>query len=257
MDREKKRRVAYEVIILMALLALMLFMNSLWPILLLVIVGIFICALRLLFVSVASVHAIEPIPQLPALPAAETEHTIIGKAFGLLQQQITEKVAEAYPLARWIWSNARPLDDFAAGEGLIILLNNAGGYGRANILTRNLMFIGLTYIGADTNTPQSETEIADEDSEDEPEDEPIGAPLVNYGQLAFEWVESCLLEINNRCNEAIAQGQAILLIEAYELPNPDSWLDICQELKHNGISSADIGADGITLTLTQEERKLT
>jgi len=250
MDREKKRRVAYEVIILMALLALMLFMNSLWPILLLVIVGIFICALRLLFFSVASIRVIEPLPQLPAPPVAETEHTIIGKAFGLLQQQITAKVAEVYPLARWIWGNARPLDDFAAGEGLIILLNNAGGYGKANVLTRNLIFIGLTYIGADTNLPQPETEMADEDSEEEP----IGAPHVNYGQLAFEWVESCLLEINNRCNEAIAQGKVILLIEAYELPNPDSWLDICQELKHNGISSADIGADGIILTLPQQEK---
>ena len=49
--KEWKRRMAYEALILLGLLALLLFITRLWPILLLVILGIFVAALRLLFLS--------------------------------------------------------------------------------------------------------------------------------------------------------------------------------------------------------------
>lgn len=264
MDKEKKRRIAYEVMIFLGVFALFLFITRLWPILLLVIIGIFICALRLLFTSAKKIAAVEPaatMPPLPILPAPETEQSIIHKAFGLLQQRITEQVLAAYPAARWVWSNPKAQDDFAAGYPLVILLNSAGGYQKARVLVSNLMFAGIAYEGVELehetpeSTPQTESEPEasdqtepDAESEDDFGDEP---PAVNYERLAFEWVETHLMELGARCNEAIANGQAGLLLPAHELPHPDSWIDVCTELKRNGFPDADIMEDAINLTLPQ------
>ena len=65
-DRDRKRHMAYEALVMMGLLALLLFITRLWPILLLVILGIFIAMLRLLFLSSKKVEPVEPILALPA-----------------------------------------------------------------------------------------------------------------------------------------------------------------------------------------------
>ena len=59
-NKEFKRHIAYEVLTILGTLALLLFVCRLWPILLLVILGIFIAAMRLLFLSARKV---ENIPQ--------------------------------------------------------------------------------------------------------------------------------------------------------------------------------------------------
>ena len=46
-----QRRMAYEALVILGMLALLLFVCRLWPILLLVILGIFAAALRLVFLS--------------------------------------------------------------------------------------------------------------------------------------------------------------------------------------------------------------
>jgi len=61
-QKEYKRRMAYEALILLLLLALLLFITRLWPILLLVILGIFIATLRLLFLSSWNVPPTQPPP---------------------------------------------------------------------------------------------------------------------------------------------------------------------------------------------------
>ena len=43
-DKEKKRQLAYEALIILGMLALLTFICRLWPILLLIILGIFIAA---------------------------------------------------------------------------------------------------------------------------------------------------------------------------------------------------------------------
>ena len=50
-DKNRQRHLAYEVLVILGQLALLTFITRLWPILLLVILGIFIAALRLLFLS--------------------------------------------------------------------------------------------------------------------------------------------------------------------------------------------------------------
>ena len=66
-NKEFQRRAAYEALILLLILALLLFITRLWPILLLVILGIFIGALRLLFLSSQTVQSDQPLPPLKNL----------------------------------------------------------------------------------------------------------------------------------------------------------------------------------------------
>ena len=49
--KEWQRRMVYEALVILGMLALLLFVCRLWPILLLVILGIFAAALRLVFLS--------------------------------------------------------------------------------------------------------------------------------------------------------------------------------------------------------------
>ena len=76
-------------------------------------------------------------------------------------------------------------------------------------------------------------------------------PAPNYGLLAFEWVENHAVELNERCNEYIAQKQDFLLLTPSELPERDSWLDICQELSRNGMENCECTEEGIQINLTQ------
>jgi len=50
-DKKRQRHIAYEVLVILGQLALLTYITRLWPILLLVILGIFVAALRLLFLS--------------------------------------------------------------------------------------------------------------------------------------------------------------------------------------------------------------
>ena len=65
-DKEYKRHMAYEALVLLGLLALLTYITRLWPILLLIILGIFIATLRLLFLSSKKVEPLEPVLALPA-----------------------------------------------------------------------------------------------------------------------------------------------------------------------------------------------
>ena len=50
-QKEHNRRLAYDALILLAVLALLTFISRLWPILLLILLGIFAAMIRLLFLS--------------------------------------------------------------------------------------------------------------------------------------------------------------------------------------------------------------
>ena len=82
-------------------------------------------------------------------------------------------------------------------------------------------------------------------------EDPSEPPAPNYGLLAFEWVENHAVELNERCNECIAQKQDFLLLTHSELPERDSWLDICQELSRNGMENCECTEEGIQINLTQ------
>ena len=103
-DRDRKRHMAYEALVMMGLLALLLFITRLWPILLLVILGIFIAMLRLLFLSSKKVEPVEPMLALPApKPQYEpSEKDMKAMAYVLIQRRITQILEAKYPDVRWI-----------------------------------------------------------------------------------------------------------------------------------------------------------
>ena len=104
-QKEFKRRMAYEVLIILGMLALLTFICRLWPILLLIILGIFIAAIRLLFLSSKKVEVIEPMPQAPEPVKEPTERDVRELAYAVILKRITELITDEYPDARWVWEN--------------------------------------------------------------------------------------------------------------------------------------------------------
>ena len=255
-QKEFKRRIAYEVLILLGMLALLTFICRLWPILLLIILGIFIAAIRLLFLSSKKVEVIEPMPQAPEPVKEPTEHDVRELAYAVILKRITELITDEYPDARWVWENPNAKKCIQNGEEVYVLLNRAGGYRRAKVVIANLQVLGIKYCsaeeeespeiqGPDTEEPE-ETDVSESSEDSEPEEE----RPVNYELLAYEWTEAHIVELNARCNEAIAEEKESVLLTAEELPVKESWPDICNELIRAGLENAVCQDAGIQINLT-------
>lgn len=242
MKKDWKRHIAYEVLVILVMLTLLMYLCRLWPIIFLLIIGIFITALRLLFLSPKRVEVIEPLP-LPALPEPKepTEKDVKDLAYSVILRRINELVISSYPEARWVWEapNARQLIEL--GEDVFILLNRAGGYRRAHVVIQNLQVVTIEYNCAPAKPVQSEEDDTDMD---EPQEE-------NFDLVAFEWVDAHIMELNKRCNEAIGEGMTEIILTSEELPVKDSWSAICKELEKNGIEDVKCIPQGIKINLTQ------
>ena len=98
----QKRRDVLTVIGMMILLA---FILRMWPILLLMLIGVFFYALWMLFQMDAAPQQPVQAPLL-ALPPPASEESVLNTAFSVLQRRITEQVLLRYPNARWVWGVA-------------------------------------------------------------------------------------------------------------------------------------------------------
>lgn len=161
MTPDKKKHLLHDILTVIMLLAVLLTIVRLWPLLLLLLIGLIAYALWVLFHVARQPVKTEPAPLL-MLPAPVTEQSILAAAFGLLQRKITEQVAMRYPDARWVWSMSNAFDQFAAGQPLTILLNSAGGYQRATVWVQNLQFAGLVYTTISAANPEQPAEEAPE-----------------------------------------------------------------------------------------------
>lgn len=245
-NQDFKRHIAYEVLVILALLSLLLFVCRLWPILLLVILGIFAAAIRLLFLANTKVKAIPPQAPLLLPPGQPAEQPHQADTFSQIQFAVIEQVTASYPEARWVWKTPGARSQLLDHGEARILLNRAGGYREAIVRAADPAAVKLTFCGAPT---PPETAPTPSDSEDDTE--PAPEVPVNYEYLAFEWVDANVVALNERCNECIAQGRTSLLLEAAELPHRNSWPDLCQELKRNGIEDCCCTDDGIQINLKQ------
>ena len=115
-NKDRKRQIAYEALMILGLLALLTFICRLWPILLLIILGIFVAAIRLLFLSGNRVDPVEPQPLLPAPIPAPTESDLRKLAQSLITSRITTLVLNEYPNARWIWEAPNAFELIELGE---------------------------------------------------------------------------------------------------------------------------------------------
>lgn len=240
-NKDFKRHVAYEVLVILALLSLLLFVCRLWPILLLVILGIFSAAIRLLFLVNTKVPPVLPMDR-PALPPGRPEPEAPG--WSALQRQVTELVTATYPDARWIWKSPCGREQILSSSEAHILLNRAGGYREAVVQIQDQMVTDLRFLGVPAGSPPDATA-----PDSAPRENPPEPP--NYEYLAFEWVEANAVALNERCNECIAKGFPSLLLEAAELPEKASWPALCQELARNGLDSCVCTEDGIQIKFKQ------
>ena len=239
----------HEALIVLGLLAFFTFMFRLWPLLILVIFCILLGAIRLLFLKVkeqATVKQAEEVKEEPK--RAPTERDVRDLAYSVILTRISELVSSEYPTAKWVWEkpNARKLID--SGEEVFILLSGAGGYRKAKVKIQNLQVTGLDYVTVELPAkPEAETEAEDEDDAEE-----VSEPIpVNYGLIAFEWVEAHIMELNVKINDAIAQGQEEYLIPEEELPTKESYAAIIEELGRQDIENAVEDPHGIKIEFKQ------
>ena len=84
-DKNRQRHIAYEVLVILGQLALLTYITRLWPILLLIILGIFVAALRLLFLSSQKVEPVRPLLTLPPPHQPPTEKDLQSAAYTIVQ----------------------------------------------------------------------------------------------------------------------------------------------------------------------------
>ena len=265
--KEWQRHMAYEALVILGMLALLLFVCRLWPILLLVILGIFAAVLRLVFLSSPKVQPIRPEQPTSVAPAPqqavtnrEAENTEDVLSFGDLQTQVTRWVRQEYPNARWVWKYPDAKARFQRGEDVAILLNRAGGYREAVIHLQGKRLFEIQYLCAPVENPRLEQleEPAFPQEEqptlEESASQPEPSQPEDYSLAAFEWVESHLEELNTLCNECIAQKQDFLLLTGGDLPEPAAWPALCQELLRNGLS-CHMEEEGVRIQIAREDRR--
>ena len=262
--KEWQRHMAYEALVILGMLALLLFVCRLWPILLLVILGIFAAALRLVFLSSPKVQPIQP--EQPASTAQqavtnrEAENAEDAQSFGELQTRITRWVRQEYPEARWVWKYPDAKARFQRGEELAILLNRAGGYREAVIRLQGKRLFEIQYLCAPVENPrleqpeESASPQEEQPTAEEPKSQPEASQPEDYSLAAFEWVEAHLEELNTLCNECIAQKQDFLLLTGGDLPEPAAWPALCQELLRNGLS-CHMEEEGVRIQIARENRR--
>ena len=248
-DKDKQRHMAYEAMMVLMQIALLTLIIRLWPILLLMILGIFLAALRLLFLSSKKVEPVKPMEAFPPSAVPPTEPDMEDMAYFVIQRRITQILQEKYPNVRWIWENPGAKEDIIAGNPVYVLLNKAGGYRRGHVVIRNLHVFDVSFADEkkEINDPVLPPKDAPEpappaDDDDIPE---------NYGLIAFQWVEAHVMELNDRCNEAIGEGFTEYLIPASELPVSESWEEICKELIRNDLHGAQCCDEGIIIEFEQ------
>ena len=256
-QKERLRRLAYDALILLGVLALITFICRLWPVLLLILLGIFAAIIRLLFLSTKKVEVIEEEKKTPEQERTYTEQDVHKIAYGVIQQRVTSLVLRDYPQAKWVWEVPDAQKRMQNGEDVFILLNGAGGYRRAKVLLKNMAVIGLDYCTATPDpSPESPPEFFpnSEKAEGQKQDADQSAkPVIeNYELLAFEWVEAHILDLNARCNEAIAKGNSCVLLQPQELPVKEAWQNLCEELIRAGLPNAVCADDGIKIEIKQE-----
>ena len=251
-DKNKQRHMAYEAMMVLMQIALLTFIIRLWPILLLMILGIFVAALRLLFLSSKKVEPVKPMEAFPPSAVPPTEPDMEDMAYFVIQRRITQILQEKYPNVRWIWENPGAKEDIIAGNPVYVLLNKAGGYRRGHVVIRNLHVFDVSF--ADEKKESNDPVLPPEDAPDPappatpPSDDDIPE---NYGLIAFQWVEAHVMELNDRCNEAIGEGFTEYLIPASELPVSESWEEICKELIRNDLHGAQCCDEGIIIEFEQ------
>lgn len=227
-----KKHVSYELLVVLGMSVILLFVCRLWPLLILALLGMLGAAAWLIL---ANRNAEEPEKPCALLPSHEQ-----NEALERIQAQISGMVRAEHPNARWIWKTPNAKAPVCSGENASILLNRAGGYREAVVHMSDGEVKSIEYL----LPPEPQKCEASEGHELE-DNEPV-----NYELVAFEWVDANVMALNERCNEGIAHGLDNILLEPAELPDRESWSEICRELERNDMDGCQCKDGGIRISLT-------
>ncbi len=236
---------AYDVLVLLVVLAGLTFICRLWPILLLLILGIFAAAIWLLFQAVKEIRANRSLPAAVPVPARPSSCDPQELAYSHILNQITELVTADHPGATWIWETPAARKLLLQNGVRSILLNHAGGYRKAFVDIRDLQVQSIRYSVDPSSAPEDPPAFTEEPSEPEAEED--------YDLMAFEWVDANIMELNDRCNEIIGQGLTDLDLKPQELPAAESWPAVCEELKRAELPHVAWDTDGIHIKLKSKQ----
>lgn len=225
------------------LLILACYVCRFWPMMIFVI----LCGIASIVYALVKDRKQRKAPTEPTLPEpvpAATEQDVLALAYSLICQRVTAIVAADYPNARWVWESPNARQLIQEGRDVFILLNRAGGYGRAQVVIQNLQVAGVRYGAVPAPAPE----------ENPPSPEPENEADNDYSLLAFQWVDAHLPELTACYDKARQNGLDYLIVSETELPIPQSWQDICTELAHAGFK-AQMLAEGIKITGVDENER--
>ena len=226
-----------DIIISLAIICVFLFMFRLWPLILIVLaVGLVLIIKNVLFPKRATQDG--QTQQQPIKNIAENCDEWEVK-YAQAGQKISEFVQEEYPSVQWVYESPNWKSEFQNGADLYIRLNKEGGYKRVKVSMQDWCVCGVEIIELPQVEQEPETETRQKTN---PSDE--------NKRIAYEWVETHLLQLNDRCNEVIGQGNEEWTLLANELPDEKCWDNICQELIKAGLEQVEIlPEEGIKITL--------
>ena len=228
-----------DIVIALAIICVFLFMFRLWPLILVVLfVGGIVLFKRCVFPKKNKQES-QPVIIKPTVEVFDNQD-LWEKKYEFASEKISCLVENAYPNARWVWESVNWRDAIQKNEELYIRLNKEGGYKRAKITLKDGLVSSIELLPDEERESVVET-IQQEVPKKKKDDS---------GRIAFEWVESHLLDLNARCNEIIGQGETELMITISELPEEKCWESICKELQKEGLENIEIlPGEGIKIRL--------
>jgi len=235
---------AQDALIILGFLLVFTFMCRLWPFTLIILICMIVVAVRKAFLRRKKEEVEEQKTEVREEKPV-TQQDVYDMAYGVILERITMLVHADYPDAKWVWEHSNAKEKIQEGEEVFICLNQAGGYQKAKVHIKNLKIECVEYI----KKPMQEQPIQPVERR---VDKNVSEELpVNYGLMAFDWVEAHIDELNARCNDAIGQGKEELILTAEELPVQESWANICEELKRVDLTAVEVIPEGIRITLLQ------
>lgn len=240
MKKTKYQKVK-DSLIIVGIATFFLFMFRLWILLIPSIIATIALAIALVIMRRNNTPEEKSEPQTVSVQEPR-EADVMDLAYSVILKRIDALVAEFSRDAKWVWKEPNAKQRITAGEDVSVILNQAGGYKEAKVIIKNLCVTGLEFVAVkQTPDTQSTQPVVTEEVQEKP---------LNYELAAFEWVEGHILDLNNRCNDEIGLGHSELVLSEDELPVKDSWMDVCNELKKQGLKKLELVPQGIKIILT-------
>ena len=224
---------ANDTLVSTGIICVFLFLFRLWPLVLIALfVGLFLTCKRAISPRKAKSNNQE-------IASTPTERTSMPTKtdYDFIVEQISFYVNDAYPNAKWIWEKANAWSQIQNGEDVYVRLNKTGDYRRVKVCITNKRVTGIEVLSNAENT-------IDVSSIEKP------SSIDDSEHFAFEWVDSHIAELNEKCNDVIGQGENELVLEVGNLPEEKYWERIKEELVKVGLNDVEIIPDkGIKIKL--------